>query len=263
MIIDLNKKNAVICGGSKGMGKAIAMEFARAGASVTLIARNEGQLNQTKQELPCPKQNQHHSYLVADFSQPETLKEKFLSSEVSKGTVHILVNNNGTPPANSLLKTETSEILHAFSSFLLSYQVLAQLIIPKMKQENYGRIINIVSSSAKQPIPQLATLSIVSSAVKSWAKSLSNEIAPWGITVNNVLPGSTKTETLMSFYRHFAKSAGKSVDTIIQEKISIIPMNRLAEPEEIAYAVTFLASPLAGYITGADLPIDGGKLQGI
>jgi 3-oxoacyl-[acyl-carrier protein] reductase len=262
MIIDLKHKNAVVCGGSKGMGKAIAMEFAKAGASVTLVARNEALLAKTKKQLPC-LQNQQHSYLVADFSQPDELREQLTSWVATTPPIHILVNNNGTPPANLLLKTDISEIMDAFSCFLLSYQVLAQALISGMKREKYGRIVNIVSTSVKQPIPQLATLSITSSAVKSWSKSLANEVAPLGITVNNVLPGSTKTDTLMSFYEHFAQSAGKSVDDIIREKVDIIPMNRLAEPEEIAYMVTFLASHFAAYITGADFPVDGGKIQSI
>jgi len=261
MHIELNHKNAVVCGGSKGIGKAIAMAFAKCGASVTLIARNENLLFKTCQQLPCSHHNQNHNYIVADLSKPEQIKEKVSLWMSAEHPVHILVNNNGTPQANELLKTEPDDLINAFSRFLVSYQVLSQLLIPGMKQENYGRIITIVSTSARQPIPQLATLSIASAAVKSWTKSLANEMAPLGITVNNVLPGSTQTETLMSFYRHFAKTAGKSLDDILLEKLAIIPMNRLAEPDEIAYAVTFLASPFAGYVTGIDFPVDGGKLQ--
>lgn len=260
MIVDLKNKNALVCGGSKGIGKAIAIEFAKAGASVTLIARNEETLERTKKQLPCPYE-QKHNYIVADFSKPEYLKEKISFLTAKKIPIHILINNNGTPPANLLIETKTSDLMNAFSCFLLSYQILAQEVIPGMKQENYGRIINIVSTSVKQPIPQLATLSIVSSAVKSWAKSLANEMAPFGITVNNVLPGSTKTQTLMSFYQYFAQSSGRIIEDIIDEKVAIIPMKRLAKPEEIAYAVTFLASPFATYITGVNLPVDGGKIQ--
>jgi 3-oxoacyl-[acyl-carrier protein] reductase len=260
MIVDLKNKNALVCGGSKGIGKAIAIELAKAGASVTLIARNEETLDRAKKQLPCPH-DQEHNYIVADFSKPEYLKEKISLLTAKKIPIHILINNNGAPPANFLIDTKTSDLMNTFSTFILSYQILAQAVIPGMKQENYGRIINIVSTSMKQPIPQLPTSSIVSSVVKSWAKSLANEMAPFGITVNNVLPGSTKTQTLVSFYEYLAQSSGKPIEDIFDEKVATIPMKRLAKPEEIAYAVTFLASPFATYITGVNLPVDGGKIQ--
>lgn len=260
MKIDLTGKRALVCGSTQGIGRAIAIQFASCGASVVLVARNEASLRSVLRELPASK-TQNHNFIVADFSDPEGLRQKMKNFVSENPPVHILVNNTGGPKGGDIHKAETSEFEQAFRNHLICNQILVQAVCDGMKQENYGRIINIISTSVKQPIKNLGVSNTIRAAVANWAKTLSVELAPYGITVNNILPGATKTERLYGIFEARSKVSGKTIEEISNEFLGEIPTGRFAEPEEPAYAAAFLASPLAGYINGINLPVDGGRLN--
>ncbi|HMS66370.1 MAG TPA: SDR family oxidoreductase [Ignavibacteria bacterium] len=256
MKIDLKNKNAVVCGSTQGIGKAIAIELASAGANIILISRNEESLRKVLRELPAAKTQ---NFIVADFSEPKELRKKLKNFTSENPPVHILINNSGGPNPGEAVSADTSEFIKAFSNHLICNQILVQAVVEGMKKEKYGRIINIISTSVKQPLKGLGVSNTIRGAVASWAKTLSGELAQFGITVNNVLPGATKTERLNAIYENKSKASGKSIDDIKNEMLKEIPANRFAAPEEIAYAVTFLASEYAGYINGINVPVDGGR----
>ncbi len=261
MKIDLTGKRAIVCGSSQGMGQAVAMQFAESGAEVILVARNETALQKVKEELPCPA-HQNHDYLVADFSEPEVLKEKLKQLITEKSPIHILVNNDGTPEAGPLLETSTETILKEFSCSLICFHILVQAVAPGMKKENYGRIVTISSSSLLMP-GSIPVLSMNASAIYSWSKSIANELTPFGITVNNLLPGSTKTQALINQYQQLGEKQGVPYEDLMDDWKSNIPAKRFAEPAEIAYAITFLVSDQAAYISGTSLLVDGGRVKAL
>ena len=189
MDLNLRAKQALVCGSTQGIGKATALELALLGASVTLIARNEDKLQQVLTELDT-SQGQQHDYLVADFSQPESLAEKIQAYVAHKTAVHILVNNTGGPAGGPILEASPEAFRQAFANHLICNHLLAQAVVPLMQAARYGRIINIISTSVKQPIPGLGVSNTTRGAVANWAKTLSYELASFGITVNNVLPGA-------------------------------------------------------------------------
>jgi 3-oxoacyl-[acyl-carrier protein] reductase len=262
MEVSLKNKNAVVCGSTQGMGKAIALQFAASGASVTLVARNEQSLREVLRQLSKSKK-QKHNFIVADFSEPETLRKKIKDFVSENPPVHILVNNSGGPKSGEANKASTEEYVNAFKQHLICNQILVQAVVEGMKKEKYGRIINIISTSVKQPIKSLGVSNTTRWAVAGWAKTLAAEFAPFGITVNNILPGATKTQRLYSLFEARAKDSGKKVEEIEKEWLDEIPAERFGEPEEIAYTAAFLASPLAGYINGINVPVDGGRLQSL
>jgi len=260
MNLNFKNKNALICGSTAGIGKASAIELASLGATITLVARNEEKLKQVLADLPSDN-GQEHSCLVADFSNPDSLKET-LSTGITKN-YHILLNNTGGPKGGPIFNADLTEFTAAFSQHLLCNQVLVQAVVPRMKEENYGRIINIISTSVKQPIEGLGVSNTIRGAVANWSKTLATELGPFGITVNNVLPGATATERLDQIMINIGKKIGKSAEEAGELMKSIVPARRFAQPEEIAYAVTFLASEAAGYINGINLPVDGGRTKSL
>ena len=257
MNLDLNGKRAVVCGSTQGIGKASAIELALLGAHVTLVARNEDKLKSVVKELQVYS-GQQHDYFVADFSHPEALK-KTAAAYAANNPVHILINNTGGPPGGKAIEAHPDEFIKAFASHVLCNQILAQTFTPGMKSERFGRIINIISTSVKIPIRGLGVSNTIRGAVANWSKTLSVELAPYGITVNNVLPGASMTGRLDSIIRNKAEQSGKSYDKIKEEMIREIPAGRISEPFEVAAAVAFLASPAAGYINGINVPVDGGR----
>lgn len=259
MNLSLKGKSALVCGSTQGIGKASALELALLGANVILVARNEEMLKKTLKELDA-SHGQNHSFIAADFSKPEELKEKVLMFLNNNGLVNILINNTGGPPGGPAIDAKPEEFLQAFTNHLICDQVLAQCVVEGMKKNGYGRIINIISTSVKMPIKGLGVSNTIRAAVANWAKTLANELAPFGITVNNILPGATNTARLNSLMEIRAKKAGKTIQEEQQEWMKEIPAGRFAEPNEIANAVAFLASPAAGYINGINLPVDGGRL---
>jgi len=260
MNINFKNKNALICGSTAGIGKASAMELASLGATITLVARNEEKLKQVLADLPSDN-GQEHNYLVADFNNPDSLKET-LNKGITKN-YHILLNNTGGPKGGPIFNADLTEFTAAFSQHLLCNQVLVQAVVPGMKEENYGRIINIISTSVKQPIEGLGVSNTIRGAVANWSKTLATELGPFGITVNNVLPGATATERLDQIMVNIGNKIGKSPEEASELMKSIVPARRFAQPEEIAYAVTFLASEAAGYINGINLPVDGGRTKSL
>lgn len=257
MNLDLSGKTAVVCGSTQGIGKASAIELALLGANVTLVARNEESLKSTLKELPA-KTTQKHDYVVADFSLPDQLKETIGRFFQSK-EVHILVNNTGGPPAGQAIDASPEEFIRAFSSHLICNQIMVQAVVPSMKVAGYGRIINIISTSVKVPLRGLGVSNTTRGAVANWAKTLSFELGSFGITVNNVLPGTTMTGRLDSIIKNKAEKTGKSYEEVKNEMIAEVPAGRISEPYEVAAAVAFLASPAAGYINGINVPVDGGR----
>lgn len=259
MNIRLDNKNAMVCGASGGIGKASAICLAAQGANITLVARNEEKLKSAIKEL-ATDQNQTHDYIVADFANPEGLKlalNNYLASH--KKNYHILINNTGGPPAGLAIDAKETDFLSAFSNHLICNHILVQTLIAGMKSEGNGRIINIISTSVKIPLQGLGVSNTIRGAVASWSKTLATELAVYGVTVNNVLPGATATERLDAIIQNKSAKASKSNEDISDEMKHEIPMRRFAQPEEIANAVAFLASPAANYITGINLPVDGGR----
>ncbi len=263
MDLSIVGKNAIVCGSTQGIGKAIAIELAKLGANILLIARNEDKLKQVKKELDTSKGQEHH-FLVVDFAIPPQLKlilEDFI--ELNQMNFHILVNNTGGPAGGPIENAKPEEFAQAFSNHLICNQILVQAVKEGMKEEGYGRIINIISTSVKQPLNGLGVSNTIRGAVANWSKTLANELGQFNITVNNVLPGATDTVRLKSIIENKAQKTGKSVDEIKNEMANEVPMKRIAQPEEIANAVAFLASPAASYINGINVPVDGGRTKSL
>ena len=260
MNLSLEGKRALVCGGSKGLGWASAKELAALGCTVTLLSRNEELLNQKNKELYEISDN-HHTYIVGDLSDIESVKNSL--EKLLDGPFHILINNAGGPAPGQLLDAASSEFVEAFQLHLIANHELSNLLIPGMKAEGYGRIINIASTTIRQPIHGLGVSNTIRGSVASWSKTLSNELAPFGITVNNVLPGSTNTERLDSLIDNIAKQNNISREQVIKNMEAQIPFGRFAEPSEFGAVVAFLASPAASYITGTSIPVDGGKIRSI
>lgn len=241
MNIDLSGKRAIVCGSTQGIGKATAFELARLGAEVTLIARNETKLKLIQQELDTSAEQQHH-YLVADFSQPQILEQTIQAYVQQQKNIHILINNTGGPPAGLAIEASPQQFIDAFNTHLICNHILTQAVVPLMQKAFYGRIVNIISTSVKQPIPGLGVSNTIRAAVANWAKTLSVELAPFGITVNNVLPGSTNTGRLHALIESRAEKAGVSREEMAQQIEADIPVRRFASPEEVAAAVAFVYS---------------------
>lgn len=258
MNLDLSGKRALVCGSSQGIGKAVAFQLAHQGASITLLARNKEVLEQIKQELPTSAL-QKHEIVVADFSNPNTLQQVIEEYMQDGKQIHILVNNTGGPAGGEMVQENPQKFIDTFQQHLICNHILAQAVVPSMKESNYGRIINIISTSVKAPLANLGVSNTIRGAVANWAKTLANELGKFGITVNNVLPGATATQRLASIISNKSSKIGTSEDEVTEEMKKEIPLQRFAQPEEIAYAVAFLASPSAAYINGINLPVDGGR----
>lgn len=260
MDLNLNNKNALVCGSTAGIGKATAIALANEGVRVTLVARNRDKLKEVLAQMP---NSGEHSHIVADFSNPRDLQEQVIKFIENIHGFHILVNNTGGPRSGDILNASLDEFDNAFTQHLKCNHVLAQAVIPFMKEEDYGRIINIISTSVKEPIPGLGVSNTIRGAVGNWSKTLSVELGPFGITVNNILPGFTETERLNEIIKIKANAEGTSVEDMAEIMKNYSPAKRFAKPEETANAITFLASEAAGYINGINLPVDGGRTKSL
>ena len=261
MNISLSGKVAVVCGSSQGIGFATAKDLAALGATCILLARNEASLQQAITQLD-KSQNQSHSFAVADFSQPSQVKAA-IENIVRDQTVHILVNNSGGPAAGPIIDASGADFLAGMTQHLLNNHALVQTVLSGMKEANYGRIINIISTSVKVPLKNLGVSNTVRHAVAAWAKSLSNEIGAPNITVNNVLPGYTTTARLESLIQHTAKTQNKTIEEVEKAMQTEIPLGRFGTAEEIAAVAAFLATPAASYVNGVSIPVDGGRTGSI
>jgi 3-oxoacyl-[acyl-carrier protein] reductase len=262
MNLDLKNKRAIVCGSTQGIGKAAALELALLGANVTLVARNEQSLKQTKSELS-DNGSQLHSYLCVDFNEQAKLKELVEQFIQRNGPVNILVNNTGGPPAGPIITAKPEEFLSAFNNHLLCNHALVTACLDGMKNSGYGRIINVISTSVKQPLPNLGVSNTIRAAVGNWAKTLANEVGKFGITVNNVLPGATATQRLAGIIESKATKTNVGQDLVKKEMLHEIPLGRFADPGEVGSAIAFLASPAAAYINGINLPVDGGRTSSL
>ncbi len=258
-MFDLSNKRAIVCGSSQGIGRAAAILLARQGASITLLARDAAALENVRAALPADR-GQNHSVLCADFSQPENVQQKVRAHLDLAGTVHVLINNTGGPPSGPLIDANPDDFLSAMRMHVVCNQLLVQAVVPGMKSAGYGRIINVISTSVREPIPGLGVSNTTRWAVAAWAKTLSRELGPFGITVNNVLPGFTDTARLRSLFDARGKRENRSASDVAAETLKAVPAGRFARPEEIAAAIVFLASPDASYVNGINLPVDGGRL---
>lgn len=260
MDLKLNNKYALVCGSTAGIGKSTAISLAEEGAIVTLLARNEEKLKAVLAQLPQPEK---HSYIVADFSNPNELKSKIEAFIKTHHAFHIVVNNTGGPRSGTILSATLDEFENAFTNHLKCNHLLAQATIPFMKSEGFGRIINVISTSVKEPIPGLGVSNTIRGAVGNWSKTLAGEVAEFGITVNNVLPGFTETERLTEIINIKAKAESKKIEEMAEIMKHYTPAKRFAQPEELSDAITFLASERAAYINGINLPVDGGRTKSL
>jgi 3-oxoacyl-[acyl-carrier protein] reductase len=258
MNLDLTNKTALVCGSTQGLGYASAAELALLGCHVVLMARNEDKLKEAVKTLDTSKQQQHQ-YLVADFADTNAVKTA-IEGFVKDNTIHILVNNTGGPPGGAALTAKPEEFLTAFNNHLINNHNLVQAVVPGMKAAGFGRIINIISTSVKNPIVGLGVSNTIRAAVANWAKTLATELGPFGITVNNVLPGFTKTVRADYVISSKAKTSGITEEEVMKQLVAEIPVGRIGQPEEFGAAVAFLCSPAAAYINGINLPVDGGRL---
>lgn len=262
MNLSLEKKRAFVCGSTQGIGRACAEVFAQLGAVVTLVGRDAEALARVRAEL-APVTGQQHDTLRADFAAPTELRRIVEEHVRRSAPYHILLNNTGGPPAGTLLESTPDQLLEAFQKHIVCAQHLAQCLVPGMKQYGYGRIINIVSTSVREPIAGLGVSNTTRGAMASWAKTLSREVGPFGITVNNILPGFTETARLDALLAGRAQRENRDKQQLIEALKAEIPARRFARPEETANAAAFLASTAAAYITGVSLPVDGGRLASI
>ncbi|MFN5031015.1 MAG: SDR family oxidoreductase, partial [Flavobacteriia bacterium] len=237
-------------------------ELANMGANVVLLARSEDKLKDSLKDLDASN-GQNHSYLVADFAQPNDLKKTITDFVNAGNKIHVLVNNTGGPKGGMIKDAATDEFLSAFNQHLICNHILVQAIYPGMISEKYGRIINVISTSVKQPLPNLGVSNTIRGAVANWSKTLANELGAFGITVNNVLPGATNTARLQSIVEVKAQQHNETIDDVFEEMASESPMKRIAQPEEVAAAIAFLASPAASYINGINVPVDGGRTKSL
>jgi len=258
----MEQKIAVVCGSTQGIGKAIAFELARQGIRVVLVGRNEDGLRTVHQELSALYGSQPMP-LKADFSRPNEVKLAIETWIAQGNQAQILINNSGGPKSGPIVDADPSEFLAAFNQHLIGNHIMTQALVPGMKASGFGRIINIISTSVKQPLSNLGVSNTIRGAVANWSKTMANELGPFGITVNNILPGATQTGRLEEIAKVRAEKTGETIEEIFNDMGQESPMKRIAQPEEIASAAAFLASEAAGYINGVNLPVDGGRTKSL
>lgn len=259
--LDLSGKTAIVAGSTQGIGLAAAQSLSSLGATCILIARNEEKLKQAVAGLPADN-GQQHRYITADFSNTEAVAAAAVQL-TAETTIHILVNNSGGPAGGPITEATPEAFLQALQQHLICNQILAQAVLPGMKEAGFGRIINVISTSVKVPLKGLGVSNTTRGAVASWAKTWSMEVAKFGITVNNVLPGATATGRLESIIQNKAGKTGQDTNAVSAEMVSEIPAGRFGAPEEIAAMIAFLATPAAAYVNGTSIPVDGGRTGAI
>lgn len=253
MQIDLSGKTALVCGASKGIGAGIAKVFDECGAALILVARDEAGLLSFRADLSVGR----HQAIVADLSKTEDVK--ILTSQLAELQVDIVINNTGGPAPGLITEATPEAFEAALSMHLYASHAIMQTVLPGMKARHFGRFINVISTSVKIPIPGLGVSNTTRGAMASWAKTLAGEVAPFGVTVNNILPGFVETGRLESLIQGTAVKTGKSESEVASEMKSSIPAGRFGQPQELGYLAAFLASDQAAYITGVSIPADGGR----
>lgn len=252
---------ALVCGASQGIGRSIAQALAGDGMNLTLLARNESELEKTRAAILAefPVDVDIATCELEDLARVEVLAGELLKKN---GVYQVLINNSGGPASGKILDANVGDFEVAFRRLVLSGHIFLKAFLSGMQKASFGRIVNIVSTSVREPIPNLGVSNTIRGATAAWAKSVAGELPP-GITINNVLPGYTRTGRLENLKSKTASHRGVSPEQIEQEWIDQTPERRLASPDEIAEAVRFLCSPRAGFIRGVSLPVDGGRLKSI
>lgn len=261
MNLDLSGKHALVCGGSQGIGRAAAIELAQLGAHVTLLARSREALESVLAELPRAGA-QTHAWIAVDMNDHAALRAKVEAATPGK-PVQILINNTGGPPGGPAHAATLDDFRIAFNQHLIAAQIVLQAVLPGMRGSGYGRVVNVISTSVKEPIANLGVSNTVRAAMASWAKTLAGELAAAGITVNNVLPGYTKTQRLSSLIAANAKSASKSEEDIARNMLASVPAGRFGETHEVAAVIAFLCTPAAAYVNGVSIAVDGGRTRAL
>ena len=261
MDLDLTGKHALVCGASEGIGRAAAHELALLGADVTLLARRADVLEALAAELP-RAEGQQHGWITSDVLETDRLRTQVQALAAGK-PVHILVNNTGGPPGGPVHAADSQAFERAFRQHLLANQALAQAVLPGMRAARWGRIVNVISTSVKEPIAGLGVSNTIRGAVASWSKTLATELGGHGITVNNVLPGYTRTQRLDQILHDRAQATGQPEETIAKGMLATVPAGRFAEAAELGAVVAFLCSPAAGYVNGINVPVDGGRTKSL
>jgi 3-oxoacyl-[acyl-carrier protein] reductase len=250
---------ALVCGASAGIGLATAKLLAQRGAQVYLLARNESSLRVALNELD---HSERHRIVCADMTVPESAVSAITSLK-ERPTFHVLINNTAGPPPGAISQASSDQFTGCFQQHVLCAHALTQHLLPGMLAAKFGRIVNVISTSVKEPIQGLGVSNTIRAAMASWAKTLAGEVAADGITVNNVLPGYTKTQRLQAIIEKKSQSTGMTAEQVLQSMLGEVPMRRAADPSEIASAIVFLCSRSAGYITGINLPVDGGRTKSL
>jgi 3-oxoacyl-[acyl-carrier protein] reductase len=259
---DLVGRHALVCGASQGIGRAAAIALAERGADVTVLARGRDALETLASGLPRVTASQRHGWIAADVSAHDALVAQ-VSAAANAQAFQILVNNTAGPAPGAVQAATPEQFLDTFNRHLIASHLLAQTLLPGMRAAAYGRIVNVISTSVKEPLRNLGVSNTVRGAVAAWAKTLAAEVAAAGITVNNVLPGFTRTQRLDQIIRERMNATGASEESVVKGMLGAVPAGRFAEPAEVAAAIAFLCSPAAGYINGINLPVDGGRTQSL
>lgn len=262
MDLNLAGKHALVCGGSQGIGRAAALELAQLGADVTVLARSREALQAVVGALPKTHAAQTHGLVAADANDTAAFGAA-IETLVRTKPVQILVNNSGGPPGGPAHGAKVEEYTTAFRQHLLANQTALQAVLPGMRAAGFGRVVNVISTSVKEPIENLGVSNTVRAAVAGWAKTCSRELAPFGITVNNVLPGFTQTQRLTAIVAAKSKASGASEDAVAHELLGVVPAGRFAEPAEVAAVIAFLCSPAAAYVNGVSIAVDGGRTHAL
>ncbi|MFD0796661.1 SDR family oxidoreductase [Maribacter chungangensis] len=261
MKISLLGKKALVGGSSGGIGKAIAEQLAASGASVTLMARNENKLKTVVAGL-ATSEGQLHQYLVVDFSDLEGYKKR-ISTYFESNSVDILVNNTQGPPAGNALEKKVEDYQDAFDLLFKTVVHTTELALANMVKNQWGRIINVASVSVKEPLSYLALSNSIRASLVTWAKSLATDVGAEQITVNSILTGYFDTERIAQLNTKKAAQLGISPNDVLTDMKSKVPLKRIGDPKEYGYLVAFLASDKAAYISGTQIPIDGGLLKSL
>ncbi|GLQ90365.1 SDR family NAD(P)-dependent oxidoreductase [Dyella flagellata] len=262
MDLNLSGRHALVCGASQGIGRATAIELAELGADVTLLARSAERLAALADSLPRKHASQQHAWRSVDMSDSDGLKAAAFGI-VQTHPVHILVNNTGGPPGGPIHGAETTAFEDTFRQHVLAAHTLLQTVLPGMRDSSYGRVVNVISTSVKEPIPGLGVSNTVRAAMAAWAKTLAGEVAVDGITVNNVLPGYTRTARLDGLLAVQAQKTGRSEQELAKEMAAAVPARRFAEPGEVAAVIAFLCTPAAAYVNGVSIAVDGGRTKAL
>lgn len=253
----LNGKNALVCGASKGIGRATSLMLARAGANVVVCARSSDKLDDLLEEM----YGSGHSKLILDLEDTSALEIK-INRLIKNQNIHILVNNAGGPPGGPLLSNSINDFDAPFKRHLHAAHTITKILAPIMESEGYGRIVNIISTSVREPIDNIGLSNTLRGAMGSWAKSLSRELSPC-ITINNILPGFTDTDRLGSLAKSISDRTGNSIESVQDKWMDSVPIQRLIDPLETGAAVTWLCLPSSGSIRGISLAVDGGRMRSI